>query len=194
MKGWEMLDTSNSNLSYFTKSDSYHLLGMRGGGFWFFSPWLGLLQQPCPDPNHWIFCSYFLWASPGSDHEFWLMQLPPELSCLLLGSPHITLGPRNSLWPVLQETRSSQRSPWSNPDLRWNFCLQFLDSLGNSLVITAVVLLFLGCCNKIPKTDWLNRDLFSQSSAAFRPRSQQIQLPVRALSWLLDGQPHCVLT
>lgn len=46
------------------KSDSYHLLGMRGGGFWFFSPdSLLLLQQPCPDPNHWIFCSYFLWAS-----------------------------------------------------------------------------------------------------------------------------------
>lgn len=49
------------------KSDSCHLPGKwEEEGFFFFpltDSLLLLLQQPCPDPNHWVFCSHLLWAS-----------------------------------------------------------------------------------------------------------------------------------
>lgn len=130
------------------KSDSYHLPGNERRRVLFFFPWLtrsSSFNSPVR-PNHWIFCSYLLWASlrkwppitgkvlsfslcsfPQSSHTCsWVHRTSPlgqeilcDLSCRKQGlhgeAPEVISGSELKL-----------------------FCLQFLVSLGNSLVVTAL--------------------------------------------------------
>ena len=95
---------------------------MRGGGFCFF-PWLTRSSSSFNSPVQTQITEYFAHICSelhsGSGHwqqeRYWVSVCAASPSALTPASPYITLGPGSSAWPVLQETRSSQRSSWSSP-------------------------------------------------------------------------------